>query len=152
MMDKISNKSNPSGNDIDNKSQQIPVITATSFSGPLPIPTQLKEYDIVLPGAAERILSMAEKQLEHRISMEKKTLEVQTYSIKESLKQSKIGQYLGFIASMGLITISAVLVLNGHDVSGGILGSGTVVGLAAVFINGRQKSKDNSIQDDEQSQ
>lgn len=40
------------------------------FSGPLPHPQTLRQYDEVLPGAAERILRMAEKQQDHRIGMD----------------------------------------------------------------------------------
>ena len=35
-------------------------------------PETLKQYDAVVPGAAERIMRMVEKQAEHRIWMEKK--------------------------------------------------------------------------------
>jgi len=40
------------------------------FAGPLPHPSVLAGYDDVVPGSAERILRMAEKQLEHRIGTE----------------------------------------------------------------------------------
>jgi uncharacterized membrane protein len=40
------------------------------FQGPLPHPTILKAYDIVLPGLAERIIGAWEKQTNHRISLE----------------------------------------------------------------------------------
>jgi len=34
--------------------------TQVAFTGPLPHPASLKEYDNVLPGLAERIVTMAE--------------------------------------------------------------------------------------------
>lgn len=45
--------------------------TEVSYSGPLPPPNVLDSFEKVLPGAAERIFAMAEKQLEHRMSLEK---------------------------------------------------------------------------------
>ena len=42
-----------------------------SFSGPLPPPNVLSAYEDLLPGAADRIITMAEKQLEHRMYLEK---------------------------------------------------------------------------------
>lgn len=48
--------------------------TEISYSGPLP-PGVLEEFERVLPGATERIFSMAEKQLDHRISIEKAAVE-----------------------------------------------------------------------------
>lgn len=48
-------------------SQRASLIHAQmEFSGPLPPPQILGQYDEVLPGAAERILRMAEKQQDHR--------------------------------------------------------------------------------------
>jgi uncharacterized membrane protein len=45
-----------------------------SFSGPLPPPEALERYNQVLPGAAERIISMAESQHAHRQELEKKVI------------------------------------------------------------------------------
>jgi len=42
------------------------VLQAASFSGPLPPPPMFREYEDVLPGAGDRILSMAERQAAHR--------------------------------------------------------------------------------------
>jgi uncharacterized membrane protein len=39
---------------------------AVSFSGPLPPPEVLQNYNQITPGAADRIISMAEKQSQHR--------------------------------------------------------------------------------------
>ena len=43
---------------------------SASFSGPLPPPQMLRAYDEVLPGIADRILALTEKQTDHRISTE----------------------------------------------------------------------------------
>ena len=40
-----------------------------SFSGPLPPPELLKQYDEVVPGAADRIISMAEAEQAHEADM-----------------------------------------------------------------------------------
>ena len=43
-----------------------------AYSGPLPPPEDFGAYKAVLSDAPERILAMAEKQIQHRISMEEK--------------------------------------------------------------------------------
>jgi len=43
------------------------------WSGPLPAPESLAKYDNIVPGAAERILVMAEKEQNHRHHTEDKT-------------------------------------------------------------------------------
>lgn len=45
-----------------------------AWHGPLPPPESLKQYDAIVPGAAERILLMAEKEMEHRHQRENRTL------------------------------------------------------------------------------
>ncbi len=42
------------------------VRTEQSFSGPLPLPEHFAEYERILPGAAERILAMPEKEQQIR--------------------------------------------------------------------------------------
>lgn len=41
-----------------------------SHSGPLPDPESLVDYDKVIPNGADRLMKMAEKQQDHRISIE----------------------------------------------------------------------------------
>jgi uncharacterized membrane protein len=53
----MSNKNHPQ-----NQNQQV----AMSYSGPLPPANQFVEYERALPGAADRILALAEKEAEHR--------------------------------------------------------------------------------------
>jgi uncharacterized membrane protein len=56
--------------------------TASTFSGPLPPPSILGDYNEILANGAERIMKMAENQSSHRIDLE-------NHAIKEELKQSK---------------------------------------------------------------
>lgn len=45
-----------------------------SYSGPLPPADQIRAYEEALPGSADRILAMAERQQEHRLALEKVTV------------------------------------------------------------------------------
>jgi len=44
--------------------------TTVAYSGPIPHPNDLARYEEILPGAAERIMKMAELQAEHRRALE----------------------------------------------------------------------------------
>lgn len=46
-------------------------LTQQQFSGPVPHPQILQGYDQIIPGAAERILRMAEEDAEHQREIEK---------------------------------------------------------------------------------
>ena len=46
------------------------VSQSVSFQGPIPPPQLLEQYSKVIPNGAERIMAMAESQLQHRQSLE----------------------------------------------------------------------------------
>lgn len=90
------------------------------FSGPLPPPEVINRFNQIIPDGAERIMKMAEKQLDHRIDMESTT-------VKSQLDLSKSGQRYGLIISIGGL-ISAITL--------GYLGYGKVAGIAVVLSLG----------------
>lgn len=101
----------------------------TSFSGPLPPPEVLKKFDEVVPGAAERIIKMAEGQFAHRTELEKKV-------INSDIARSKYGQVLGFIIAIVGLFVSATVSIYGNAITGGIIGVGTLASLVGVFMYG----------------
>jgi uncharacterized membrane protein len=107
-----------------------------SFSGPLPPPEILRKFDEIIPGAAERILKMAEEQSAHRKELEKRVIE-------SDISRSKWGQILGFaIAIVGLI-VSALVAIYGNAIAGSIIGVGTLASLVGVFMYGsKTRSKE----------
>jgi uncharacterized membrane protein len=105
-------------------------IAQASFSGPLPHPDILRGYDQVVPGAAERILVMAEEQARHRQSLERTVIE-------GGSRRANLGLWLGFILSIVVLALSAALIVNGYEVAGTVIGSIDLVSLATVFVVGR---------------
>lgn len=98
-----------------------------TFSGPLPPPEHFEAYEKTLPGATDRIMTMTEKQVDHRIDMEKTI-------VKKKFFQSTLGQVLATILILFFGFISYSLAMNGHDTVAGIIGVTTVIGLAVVFV------------------
>lgn len=105
-----------------------------SHSGPLPSPETFEGYERVLQGSAERIITMAEKQQDHRMTMES------THLNKEH-GQSRTGQWLGFVLALFAMALGGYLTLNGHDTVGGILLGSTLVSLVTVFVLGKTMQK-----------
>ena len=113
--------------------QKHPQLSSISrfWEGPLPPPSALKEYEEVLPGAANRILKMAERQLVHRQKMEKEKLD-KIYQV-----QSR-GQHYALLI-VGMIAFSGMFLIGyGFEISGLIVYGTTLIGLAYVFITGRR--------------
>lgn len=97
------------------------------YSGPLPPAEEIEAYEHVCPGAADRIISMSEKALGHRIDNEK-------LIVREETRQSGRGQILGFILAVFFGAIALVLGLKGHEVLAGLIASGDIVSLAVIFV------------------
>ncbi len=124
------------------------------FSGPLPPPEIIQGYENVVPGSGERILAMAEKQQEHRLTIEKQQQEHQVASETKLINNEIRLNYLGlicafFIAVFGL-SGSIYLGLKDKPVASAILSGGTLASLVGVFISGRSKIKQQQRLEQEQ--
>ncbi len=53
----------------------VQIMAKQSFSGPIPPPSMLREYNTVDEDFSNRIITMAESQQSHRIELEKKSVE-----------------------------------------------------------------------------
>ena len=113
--------------------------------GPHHPPGQLKGYEEVLPGSADRILKMAEEQARHRQYLEKTTID-------GDRKRSWWGLWLGFAISLVDLGLGAGAVYTGHAAAGAVIMGIDVVGLAAVFVYGRREQRKERESKDAQSQ
>ena len=102
-------------------------IEERSYSGPLPSPEDFKAYEQTLKGSTDRIMSMTEKQVDHRIDMEKRI-------VKRKFNQATLGQILGTILIIFFGYIAYNLAMNGHDNAAIAIGVTTVISLAVVFV------------------
>jgi uncharacterized membrane protein len=102
--------------------------------GPLPDPETLAQYSAIIPNGAERIMLMAEKQLNHRMKIENKVVGGQ-------MLQSNIGQILAFLIGIAALAASTYCIVSGYEWSGSILGIGGLTGLVTAFIKGRSKQE-----------
>lgn len=102
---------------------------STSYSGPLPQAEEFRKYEEVCPGAADRIISMAEKQALHRQSIEKSI-------VKANNKNSFAGIVCATVISLSVLFGGVYCIIAGHDWAGGTLVTLDIVSLCAVFIYG----------------
>lgn len=103
-----------------------------SHSGPLPSPETLEGYNQVLPGLADRIVTMAENQQKHRVGLE-------NTSLRRQFNQSGTGQWMAFVLSILFLGVGGYLIHEDHDWAGSIIITGTLVSLAVAFITGKLK-------------
>ena len=76
------------------------------YSGPLPPPLFLADYEKALPGTADRIISVFEDNAKHNREMERIAFEA-------SIAYAKIGQKRGFALSVIGIIAGVIIALSG---------------------------------------
>ncbi len=104
-----------------------------SYSGPIPRPQDMEQYNAAIPHGADRIMTMAEKQLNHRI-------EVEQHAVKSGLNLQRKGQICGFI--LAFICIAGGIVLGFYDKTtiAVTLVTSTITALLAAFVMGKNKT------------
>ncbi|WP_122357067.1 DUF2335 domain-containing protein [Pseudomonas coronafaciens] len=117
------------------------VMQLEQHRGPLPSPRHLHEYEQCLVGAAERIVSMAEKEQNHRHCTVDGFGAFRDQTLNHVRERDARGQYLGAGVCGGVILLCFFMVNAGEAVAAAGLATATLVGLAAVFVTRRNHSE-----------
>lgn len=96
------------------------------WSGPLPPPAALEQFERASPGAADRILNMAEREEEHRQDLER-------IVVRSEIKARNQGQFLGFLIAAITLVGGIWLVYEGKDWPGLVAILTPLVGLVGIF-------------------
>lgn len=112
-------------------SRVVRIAAGERFSGPIAHPRHLREYEEILPGAAERIVRMAEKAQEHNAAMDKLIIEQQ-------IEDQKRGMNYGFLALILLIGCAAYFGYNNNSLIAGLFLTAAALNTVSGFIKGRQ--------------
>lgn len=114
---------------------QALLVSASSFSGPLPPPDVLAAYERVLPGSADRIIRMAEDQGSHRRGLERQELAA-------NIRTQSQGQWLAFVIALLVSAGGIYLLATGNGVSGLVALLTPLAGLVALFLVSRSRRAD----------
>lgn len=114
------------------------LVIASSFVGPMPPPNLLRDYEAVLPGAADRLLSMAESALAHEQRMD-----------VVRVRRSYVGLGAGLAISLLFGWFAYRLGQQGHDWLAAALGGANLAGLVAIFVLGLGRARPDADEDDE---
>ena len=83
-------------------------IAHAQYSGPIPPPAMLAQYNEIIPNGADRILTMAENQQAHRHALEKSVVD-------SDIAQSKRGTNTGAFCLVVAYVTSGIIAYTGHD-------------------------------------
>ena len=123
--------------------QIVKAVHASMYSGPIPPPAALAQYDKTLPGAADRILKMAESQQAHRQALE-------VVAINHDARRSMAGLIAGAVIALAALAFAGVLAALGQPVGSVATGLFAIASLAGVFVYGtytRRKERTTRLQE-----
>lgn len=104
-------------------------VTASAYMGPLPPAEAFEKYEAVCPGAADRIISMAERQAAHRQAIEKKVVDSSSFN-------SEAGIMSALVLAIAVLVGGVICILQDHDWAGAVIVGIDIVGLCGVFVYG----------------
>ena len=129
------------------------------YRGPLPAASEFAKYEQTLPGAADRILAMAELEQSNRHDLTQKQLEATNRQDEGSRHQVRRGQYFGLFVSLAAIICGAITAILSAmygsvagSIMGGVIGAGGLASVILAFLGDRShadsREADTSVQSD----
>lgn len=116
------------------KEIEVVIEQRSIYSGPIPSPEMLKQFDEVIPNGADRIMTMAENQSNHRMNLETKV-------VNANNRDSLLGIiFAGILGIVGLIG-GLCLIYTGKSISGFIFSSGSLATLVGLYLKGTSLDK-----------
>ncbi len=106
------------------------LVLAEEFRGRLPSPDMFQHYEKVLSGSADRIMTMAEKEQAHRITWERRELEVES-------RIAFTGLIFGFTALLFLIGLAGYCAYIGNSTIAGLALGAATLGVVSKFVTHR---------------
>jgi len=101
----------------------------------LPPPQVLEHYERIVPGAADRIIAVAERQAGHRRQLESRFMTA-------IVANSRIGLVFGFLIGLGGLVAATVIAIYGDPRAGVGMGLLTLGSLVGVFVHGSRVKVD----------
>ena len=100
------------------------------FTGPLPPPQILAQYEQISPGFANRIFDFAEEQQKHRFKLE-------DYAVPESIKVSKLGQIFAFVIALVALGVMVIFASKGMEIAAVATALVLGGGIITTFVTGK---------------
>jgi uncharacterized membrane protein len=109
--------------------------TALQFVvGPMPSSKEMQGYEAVLPGAAERLFRIREREIdvfEHQV---KNRTYMERRVVESDIQRANLGLAAGFIIAVGGLLITYQFGMHNQALLAGVFGLGDIITLVSVFV------------------
>lgn len=131
---------------------QVKTEMVEEYSGLIPHPRIVEGYEKICPGAADRILKMAEEELVHKRELEKKEedsiIECRKLDLKSDIWTNILATIFAFLLLFTTIVVAGILLLKGKKLEGLSTLMGVVVTCIGSafwkrYINSKNKENEN---------
>jgi uncharacterized membrane protein len=102
-------------------------IVSAEWSGPLPPPAALDEFNRIVPGGAERIFAQFEAEGTHRRQLEQR-------QSRFVVRDVHVGQFLAGLFAMSGLAVSALAIYYDKPWAATIIGGGTIAPIVYAFL------------------
>jgi uncharacterized membrane protein len=110
-------------------------LTSQQWSGPLPHPAALEQFNQIIPNGAERIIRLVEQEQAHRLQYEQD-------SLKASVRDTKRGQWMGWSISIAAVAgCIATVYIGAHPTVSVALVSVPIATIVIAIINSKSRGK-----------
>lgn len=114
-------------------------VIASEFSGPLPPPDVIRDYEGVMPGFADRIMALTERQAVHRQEMERIIISAES-------RDSLLGVLFAFILGAGSLLSGIIMVVtvpqSAGAIAGSLLGASGIGAIVITFIKSTRRNQE----------
>lgn len=115
------------------------------FTSPLPRPDDLERYEMLLPGAAERLLAAGEREQAHRHEIERRLVALDEQAVPSFHEGQRRGHWISLSLGVGYELVMLAAILEGEAVAGI---TGAAIGLGAMIWAVRRDPSDTRSDDD----
>lgn len=119
--------------------QSLSITKSQQFSGPMPHPELLAQYDEIVPGSAVQIIDQFVAQGQHRMSLEQKVT-------ASEILRSNWGLAAGFIIAVLMLAVATVFGYWGYPTQAALLAGGTLASLVGTFVYGTERRRSERVQ------
>ncbi|GIW33744.1 DUF2335 domain-containing protein [Meiothermus sp.] len=104
---------------------------------PLPKPSDFEGYERVLPGAASRLMEMAEREQRALIELRQQDAQLTKQMMEYDYKSFRAGQWMGLVVTIFSLAAAFVLAYRDNNIAAAGFGVTGLAVLVGVFLRNR---------------